>query len=99
MKRIVCPKCGSLDFFHFTDAYVRRVPYLKEDGEIALAESETDEFDDRFFECCACGVRLEEDDPTGRPAQWVADRIEDISVRFKESVLQVMPLVLHPHDF
>jgi hypothetical protein len=62
MKAIPCPKCGSADLRHFTDAYVIRVPMMNSDGEIELVEDDTNEYDDAFFECGACGHRPDEDD-------------------------------------
>ena len=60
MKSIVCPKCGGLSVYHYTDAYVLRTPVLNQDGTLVLVNFDTNEYDDQFFECFDCGSRLTE---------------------------------------
>jgi predicted nucleic-acid-binding Zn-ribbon protein len=62
MKEIACPKCGSRNVHHYTDAYVLRTPVIREDGSIELLEYQTNEYDDCFFECYDCGYRPTEDE-------------------------------------
>ena len=67
MKRIICPKCKVSEMHHYTDAYVLRVPVIKEDGSIKLLDDQTIEFDDCFFECPECGFRPTEDELLSAP--------------------------------
>ena len=62
MKKVSCPKCGSRDVHHYTDAYVLRSPVVRKDGSIRLLEHQTNEYDDSFFECLDCGCRPTEDE-------------------------------------
>jgi predicted nucleic-acid-binding Zn-ribbon protein len=62
MKKIVCPRCGSEEFHHYTDAYVLRSPIIDDEGGIQLLDSHTNEYDDCFFECFRCGCRPTEDE-------------------------------------
>lgn len=62
MKQIICPKCRGSEVRHYTDAYVLRVPIIKEDGSVDLLDDQTNEYDDRFFECLDCGYKPTEDE-------------------------------------
>ncbi len=62
MEPVVCPRCKGHDVRHYTDAYVIRVPFLDENGEIVLLDDDTNEYDDCFYECLDCGYRPAEDE-------------------------------------
>ena len=66
MEKIVCPRCGSEEFHHYTDAYVLRIPVINAEGAIDLLDSHTNEYDDCFFECFQCGSRPTEEELLSR---------------------------------
>lgn len=60
MNQILCPKCGGEFLYQYTDAYVRRTPFLDDKGNLILVEEGTTEFDENFFQCASCGYRPNE---------------------------------------
>lgn len=67
MDQIGCPKCGSKELRHCTDAFVVRKPAINSLGALELHESHTDEFDHNFFECFDCGYQPREEELLANP--------------------------------
>ncbi len=56
MRRAVCPRCGSANIHHYTDAHVVCSAVVSRES-VRLIERHIIEYDECFFECADCGSR------------------------------------------